>query len=81
MEDILGECKVFPHIYSTYTYTCMHSSRAMCAYTFLQGWLNTSANGEDDSFPPVVAKRQHEEILCSKIQNERTMLLNKSSNQ
>jgi hypothetical protein len=53
----------------------------MCAYTFLQGWLSTSANGEDDSFPPAVAERQHKEILCSKMQNERTMLLNKSSNQ
>jgi hypothetical protein len=53
-----------------------------CALTLLlQGWFNTSPNGECDSFPPAVTERQHEEILCSKMQNKRAMLLNKSSTQ
>jgi hypothetical protein len=86
MEDSLGACKVFDtFILPTYTCVCVHnalkhwsalllwvSSRAMCAYTFLQGRFSTSPNGECDYFPPFVTG-QHEEISCSKMHNKRTM--------
>jgi hypothetical protein len=76
MENNLSACKVF-HTFTlpihTLVCTVLWNISLLCSFgflhvqcaltLFLQGWLSTSANGKDDSFPPAVAERQHEEGL------------------